>query len=354
MRYTLFTIAILSISLGACKKDPETTEEIISTDLQREILEEFTTNVAIDIYSELATHTEILDENITLLVSETSENNLNVCRQNWKDARLAWERSEAFLFGPVATENIDPRIDTWPVNFQDLEGELASSNAFTAEYIDGLQDALKGFHPIEYLLFGQDGNKTATEFTTRELEYLAALSTNLRELTSQLSLGWTTGASNYSSSFAQAGNGSGVYSTKLSAYEEMVNAMIGICDEVANGKIGEPFLLQDPTLEESPFSANSITDFTNNIKGVGTVYLGKYNSDGFGIEDFVREHNLSLDAQIKQEIAQCEAALNNITLPFGEAITEQPVQVQAAIDAINQLAATLETDLLPLVQLHID
>ncbi|MFM1998706.1 MAG: hypothetical protein RL204_653 [Bacteroidota bacterium] len=354
MRYTILTIVILSAFLSSCKKDPETTEEIISTDLQREILEEFTSNVAVDIYTELALHTVTLDENILLLVSETSEINLNNCRQNWKDARLAWERSEAFLFGPVATENIDPRIDTWPVNFQDLEGELASSNAFTAEYIDGLQDALKGFHPIEYLLFGQDGNKTASEFTTRELEYLAALSTNLRELTSQLSLGWTSGDTNYSSSFAQAGNGSGVYSTKLSAYEEMVNAMIGICDEVANGKIGEPFLLQDPTLEESPFSANSITDFTNNIKGVGTVYLGKYNADGLGIEDFVREHNLSLDAQIKQELAQCEAALINITMPFGEAITSQQVQVQAAIDAINQLASTLETDLLPLVQLHID
>jgi predicted lipoprotein len=354
MRLHILTIAFIISIFSSCKKEPETTEEIISTDLHREILEEFTTNVAVDIYTELAAHAENLDNTIALLVNETSDAHLTTCQQNWKDARLAWERSEAFLFGPVATENIDPRIDTWPVNFQDLEGELASSNAFTTEYINGLQDALKGFHPIEYLLFGQDGNKTAADFTARELEYLAALSANLKLLTSQLSLGWTTGDSNYASSFAQAGNGSSVYTTKLSAYEEMVNAMIGICDEVANGKIGEPFFLQDPTLEESPFSSNSITDFTNNIKGVGSVYLGKYNADGYGIEDFVREHNLSLDAQIKQELAQCEAALNNITMPFGEAITSQQVQVQAAIDAINQLAATLENDLLPLVQLHID
>ncbi len=41
-------------------------------------------------------------------------------------------------------------------------------------------------------------------------------------------------------------------------------------------------------------------------------------------------------------------------MPFGQAIIDQPVQVQQAIDAINALAATLNDELLPLVQTHVD
>jgi predicted lipoprotein len=350
---TLYLLAVAMI-FAACKKDPETTETPVVEDLTRTVLSSFSSNVAQDVYTDLYTQTNNLYTNVLLLSTETTDANLLACKQSWKDARLAWERSEAFLFGPVATENIDPRIDTWPVNFQDLEGQLASSNTFTQSYIDGLQDALKGFHPIEYLLFGQNGNKTAAEMTARETEYLLGLTENLKTLISQLDAGWNSGTSNYSTEFSSAGNGSAVYGTKLSAYEELVNGMIGICDEVANGKIAEPFLLQDASLEESPFAFNSITDFTNNIRGVESVYLGKYTNDGAGLEDLVREHNLSLDAAIKNDLANAIAALNNITVPFGQAITEQPVQVQAAIDAINHLAETLETELLPLVQLHID
>jgi uncharacterized iron-regulated protein len=116
----------------------------------------------------------------------------------------------------------------------------------------------------------------------------------------------------------------------------------------------EPFQAQDPSLEESPFAKSSIADFTNNIRGIENVYLGRYgNSDGIGLEDFVRQNNLQLDGQIKQQIAAAIAALNAITVPFGEAITAQPVQVQQAMDAINTLAATLNDGLLPLVQQHV-
>ena len=109
-------------------------------------------------------------------------------------------------------------------------------------------------------------------------------------------------------------------------------------------------VLQDPSLEESPYSSNSIIDFTNNIRGVEAIYLGNYNNNGLGIEDFVTQYNLSLDIKIKNDLALSIAALNNITLPFGQAILDQPQQVQTAIDAIMGLKATLESDLIPFIQ----
>jgi putative iron-regulated protein len=354
-KHLLLLITGFVILISSCKKDPETTETptIIAEDLGKKILEDFSEVVAAPIYDDMSAHTELLLNHVLELQANPDENKLTTCKQDWRNARSSWEKSEAFLFGPVSTENIDPRIDTWPVNFQDLEGELSSSNVFTHNYIDGLQDALKGFHPIEYLLFGQQGNKTHAEFTTREFEYLVALCENLKELTGSLSTSWDASTNgNYASILASAGAGSSVYDNKLSAYEEMINAMAGICSEVAEGKMNEPFVLQDPTLEESPFAFNSITDFTNNIRGVENVYLAKFNQDGSGLEDLVRQHNLSLDSKIKSKIQQAIAALQNITVPFGQAITEQPVQVQNAIDAIESLEETLSGELMNFILVY--
>jgi predicted lipoprotein len=325
----------------------------IDEQLNSQILAEFSGNVAQSAYDDLAGNTSALYTHVLAFASSTSETNLLACRNAWYSSRNSWEQTEAWLFGPVSTENIDPRIDTWPVNFNDLEAQLATSNEFTESYINNLEDALKGFHPIEYLLFGEDGEKAASDFTERELDYLKGLALNLNALTTELADGWDdSDNSSYYHEFSNAGNSSTVYESQLAAFEEMVNAMSGICDEVANGKISEPFLAADPTLEESPFSGNSITDFTNNIKGVQNVYLGKYTSDGKGLEDLVRKHNLQLDGQLKEKIASAISALGNVTDPFGEAITSQPIQVQNAIDAINSLKDGLEEELLPFIQQH--
>lgn len=353
-KHSLLITALLTVT--ACKKEsarPGTTTTGGFT--TSSVLSAFAGNVAQKNYADLAQRGAVLRDMIIAFGVSGSDVDLALCKQQWRDTRQSWERSEALLFGPVATDNIDPRIDTWPVDLTDLEAQLASGNTFAPEYITSLEDALKGFHPIEYLLFGASGDKTAGQFTPREVEYITALATDLAALTASLSESWdpsTTG--NYSHAFTSAGDGSAEYPTERSAYEELVNAMAGICDEVANGKMGEVLLAQDPLLEESPFAKNSITDFTDNIRGVENVYLGKYLIDGTGLEDFTREHDLQLDNKIKQRIAAAIAALGTITVPFGQAISQQPVQVQHAIDAINALAGTLDDELLPLVQLHVD
>ena len=83
--------------------------------------------------------------------------------------------------------------------------------------------------------------------------------------------------------------------------------------------------------------------------GIRQHYLRYGSTDGVGLEDLVRQYNLQLDGQIKLQITAAIDALNAITVPFGEAITTQQVQVQQAMDAINVLAGTLNDQLLPLV-----
>ncbi|HEU4719593.1 MAG TPA: imelysin family protein [Bacteroidia bacterium] len=346
----LFCTTVIFLS---CRKHHDDDPQPATSTLTADVLSDLSDHVIGATYNDLEAQASVLYQDVLTLQAATNETNLSACRQSWRECRSAWEQSEGFLFGPVESQNIDPRIDTWPVNFNDLDSVLSSSAVFTSGYIDSLDDALKGFHPVEYLLFGVNGNKAATDFTPRQLDLLTALTENLRSLTASIAAQWNAANPNgYRSQFVSAGSGSTVYTTQRSAFEEMVNAMSGICDEVANEKIDGPYVAQDPSLEESPFAFNSTTDFTNNIKSVRNIYLGSYTSDGKGIEDLVRQYDLSLDGSIKQKINAALAALGTVTVPFGQAIAQQPVQLQNSMSAISDLQQTIDNQLMPFIQAH--
>lgn len=341
---TLLLLAAAAFS--SCQKDDDKTTDV--TALKKDILVNVSTNVITASYTDMNNKATALANAVTALESTTNDANLSAARQAWKDMRVVWEQTEAWLYGPVSSEDIDPRIDTWPVDFNALDAQLAGSAQFTAAYIDALPEDLKGFHPIEYLLWGKDGSKTAAAFTAREKSYLQALTDNLVALSKQVDDAWKTG---YSTTFATAGqSGNSTYTSLQSAYLEMVAGMADICEEVANGKMKDPFDAQDPNQEESPFAKNSITDFTNNIQGILKMYQGDYNQSGVGLEDLVRNYNLSLDSDLKAAHAAAIAALNAITVPFGQAITSQQSQVQTAMAKINALHVVLQNQLQPFVQ----
>jgi predicted lipoprotein len=347
-------LGMLFLFLNGCKKDDENAIIDDSFSSRQEILREVGVNVIAATYEDMSKESASLAELVNIFSTSVTDENLTNCRNKWKDVRNAWEQTEGFLFGPVATNNIDPRIDSWPINHQDLESILATNIELNQQYVNGLQESLKGFHPLEYLLFGNNGTKQAADFTPRELLFINALSQNLQELCENIANEWNTAQNNsYYFTLINAGAGSNIYISQKAAFLEIANALVGICDEVANGKINEPFTLANPALEESPYSSNSVTDFKNNIKGVQNVYIGKYKNDGKGIEDFVRKYNLSLDGKLKLEINEALLALDAINVPFGEAIFSQATQVEQTIVKINALKSTIEEELIPLIQLHI-
>ncbi len=346
-----------SIFLFACNKndDGATETSLTNKELQTLILRDFSLVTAYPVYADMEAKMNAFHSACLQFESTQSQADLDAAKNAWKEVRGVWEKSEAFLFGPVSTENIDPGTDTWPVDFNSLDSLLLTSNAFTTSYIQTLGDELKGYHPAEYLLWGGSGNKINTQFTPREMEFLTALATDLKQKANQLRISWDPAhANNYGLEIIQAGNSTGLYTSQQAAFEEIVNAMIGICDEVANGKIYEPFSANDPSLEESPFSDNSITDFTNNIRGVQLVYSGFYLQNGYGIEDFIRKNNLSLHNKIVNDLNNAINSFNGITVPFGEAISTQPAQVQQVMYQINVLKTTLEDELLPFIQVTVE
>lgn len=78
----------------------------------------------------------------------------------WLTAREPWEKSEAFLFGPVDALGLDPNMDSWPLDQDGIVQILNSGNYDELNWTDGdTEDAIeaaqsvRGYHTLEYLLF---------------------------------------------------------------------------------------------------------------------------------------------------------------------------------------------------------
>ena len=312
-------------------------------------LSDFANKVVLATYTDLDNKAGELLTAVKALEGDATQANLKQAQAAWKAARKPWEQSEAFLFGPVDTQGLDPALDSWPVNKVDLDAVLASEQVLTSASIDALEDTLKGFHTIEYLLFRDGDQRIAAEITPRELEYLTATTENLNAKTGQLRNAWEASGENYASEVANAGTSSTIYKSQKDAMQEMVNGMIVIADEVANGKISDPFNERDTTLVESQFSFNSITDFQDNIRGIQNVYVGKFTADGLGLNEFVNSKDADLDTRFQTEVQTAIDTIGAIPDPFRDSITAQRSAVQAAIDAVGTVQQILENDILRLV-----
>ena len=355
---TLSTLLVLSIclvgcSLTGCGNDDDADDTAsaggASTFDASTTLNDFANTVVLATYTDLDNRAGELLIAVKALEADTTQANLGQAQAAWKATRKPWEQSEAFLFGPVDTQGLDPALDSWPVNRVDLDGVLASEQALTEASIDALEDTLKGFHTIEYLLFRDGDQRKAADITPRELEYLAATTENLKSKTAQLRNAWDASGENYAAEVANAGDSSTIYKSQKDAMQEMVNGMIVIADEVANGKISDPFNERDTTLVESQFSFNSITDFQDNIRGIQNVYAGKFTADGQGLNEFVNSQDAELDARFQTEVQTAIDTIGAIPDPFRDSITAQRAAVQAAIDAVSTVQGTLENDILKLV-----
>lgn len=337
-----------------------------------EMITNLTDNVIVAGYADLAQKGDALLLATQSLINSTSQADLIAAQAAWKAARQPWEQGESHIFGPVDSLSIDPHLDSWPLNTIDLQTQLNSAAGFDAETIKGWNDDVQGFHTMEYLLFGDgvnDNTKDIDELTTREREYLVALAEVFRDYAEQLDDAWQishnpqdTNALPYGTLLKQPGTTTNtIYSSQLAVIEELINGMIGIVDEVGNGKIADPFgdsiTTADTSKVESQYSWNSLTDFTDNIIGVRNVYQGEYtgSADKQGLIDFVAAKNLALATRVASEIddsiLKIQAIKGSKNQPFRQAILDADgrARVQVAVDALSKLQTSLESDVLPLL-----
>ncbi len=273
------------------------------------VLETVVDNVIVPTYTKLADDTEDLEKTLKgLTVSTITQAQINKACEDFKSARENWERSEAFLGGAAADFDIDPTIDSWPLNRSLLLDYF--HNGMNDEMLDDA--TILGFHALEFILFrnGQPrkvaelkANDTYTGFSDitgeQELAYAQTICTLLKERTFQLQVAWegeldasrtavvkaagleytTEKGLSFGENMKLAGLSSkSTFASLTDAISQLLaddeGSCFGICNEVGTAKIANPFANSDIAYVESPYSYNSITDFRDNIRSIRNIWLG--------------------------------------------------------------------------------
>ena len=301
---------------------------------------------------------------------------------SWRLMRKHWEQSEAFLFGPAAAHTIDPHIDSWPLDFNAMNALLHDSVQMAAIEEEGgayvgekLGYALKGFHACEYLLFEsiiKDGRAVGTgkphaaNLTHAEAVYLLGIVEDLTQQAILLEYCWAGEVSDakmkileegevdtfedkYGWQMINAGKPGSTYLTYQEVAEEIVAGCADIAGEVADLKMGNPYISSTPEERdyiESPYSCTSTIDFADNIRSIQHSYCGAQAGD-YSVSNYVYSQDAALDAKVRKAIEDAIKAIEAIE-DFENTAKGNP-QVKEAIDRVSELEEMLSEEVLALL-----
>ena len=264
-----------------------------------------------------------------------TQNDIDAACEAFKAARKDWEQSESFLYGAASDNEIDPHIDSWPLDHDQLTRALNNADVIAgingenpAKYVydnNGNFDSVLGFHGLEFVLFRNGKNRTVAAFnaeketeagltsvsTVNEAAFAAAVAGDLRNMTYLLEYGWL-GASIPAAHKTQLLNAMWVvngtryqglspknipyrdylrFATTERGYfpswhETLNNIFIGgcsgICEEGASQKLGQAYRTATGTATaddaanyiESPYSKRSFQDYQDNIYSIKNSLYG--------------------------------------------------------------------------------
>lgn len=134
----------------------------------QKIVENYVDAVVLPTYAQLQSRANALADAVKTLSSARTDAAFEKACEAWLSAREPWERSEAFLFGPVDALGLDPNMDSWPLDQDAIVNHLKSGSFADLEWSEGDDDDageaaqnIRGFHTLEFLLF-KDGKPRKT------------------------------------------------------------------------------------------------------------------------------------------------------------------------------------------------
>lgn len=353
MKHTLAT-TVAFCSLAATQSFGATNEDVVKN----------YADIAHAVYADSLATAGKLQETVDALIAAPSEETLEAAKQAWIDARAPYQQSEAFRFGNAIVDDWEGKVNAWPldeglIDYVDANyGGPTDENAFAALNVianptfsvaglevdatvitpeliadtlneaDGIEtNVARGYHAIEFLLWGQDLNGTdhgagARPFTDyaqgedctggncdRRAAYLTSATELLVADLEYIVEQWSeTGEAR-----------AAVTNDPAAGIVAMLTGMGSLSyGEQAGERMRLGLMLNDPEEEHDCFSDNTHNSHYYDGLGIQNVYLGSYlASDGTltsgpSLADLVAAKDADLDAEMRGKLTATMAALGQI------------------------------------------
>lgn len=347
---------VLSLAVGCNKSDnDDDTAAVTYTEADNAIMKNWVDNVVLATYKVLDAKALALKTALEKLRDTPSQANFDAARDAWVAVRIPWEQSEGFISGPVDDLGLDPAIDTWPFVSTDIAATLAKVAANETVDIATLEEGQKGFHAVEYFLYGVDNTMTFANSKPVEQKYMVMLADNIHKNTGLILDSWNV-SFDEGPGFRERFLNSGVkspapHASTSAAIDHIVERMHFIVSEVGDTKIAAPHNKEEDGFIESEYSDRSIKDFQDNIRSVQHVYRGSIDGEAVeaSISTRVKTRDASLDADVEDLFEASIAAIGAIPGPFRISATDPAAtdKVDAAIEKLSELFDILQNKVAP-------
>ena len=307
---------------------------------------------------------QALQEAVDALIAEPSEETLTAAREAWLASRNPYQQTEVYRFGNAIVDEWEGKVNAWPldeglIDYVDdsyggatdeneyaalniianpsvtLAGQAVDASEITPTLIadtlneaDGIEtNVARGYHAIEFLLWGQDlngtepgaGERPYTDYVSgeectggncdRRADYLKAATDLLVSDLEEMVAAW--------------GEGGEARETVMEDENAGIVAMLTGMGSLSYGEqAGERMrlglMLNDPEEEHDCFSDNTHNSHYYDGKGIQNVYLGSYTRvdgstvEGASLSDLVAETDAALDEEMKTKLDTTMAALGAI------------------------------------------
>ena len=301
---------------------------------QNDVSSAMVDSVVLPSYSRLSNASQNLNQALQNLVNNPTQSTFDKAKISWRSARKTWEVTETWAYGPAETLDFDPNLDDWPVSTNELAATLDSKSNFTAKTLQNLDTTSRGFHGIEYVLFGRNNN-LVEDLSSNELAYLKSAGEDLENNADGLLQAWS-GSEGFGSTVVKA--------DPRSAIADILAGMEGCLAEVADGKLGGAVDTNDSGELESTFSGNTGTDIVFNIKGVKTAW------EKSKLKEYASSKNNELSSTLSNQIDESLKLANKLPAALNDQLTNESTKetvdkLRTVLTSAAETAVSLASEL---------
>lgn len=283
--------------------------------------------------------------------SQTDMANLEALQQAFKNAYIAFQKVSAYDFGPSKNVALRGSLNTFPADVAKIDNAIMSGSW----NLDQLQFAdAKGYPALDLLLFGADNATVLDAFINQpnaasRLAFLDDICAEIYAKTEAVYNGWIPTGGNYLNQFTNAkgtdvGSGTGLMVNALNQHFER---------NLRDGKIGIPAGIRSlgiaiPEKCEAYYGGFSLQLAIENMRAIERMYNGNSleNTVGIGLDNHLVGINaVDLDNRIKAQIEAVIQALQGLSDPLSENITNNQGQVEAAYAELQKLVVLFKVDM---------
>lgn len=244
----------------------------------------------VPLYQELQSRSQQLTQSSQTFCAKPELGNLQALQHAWQETMVAWQRTDALLFGPAIAEQRDFHINFMPPKKLIIQSLLKSEIPISSAAIGQAGVGAQGLSTLEYLLFTaaesddnalplSDARQILAGFIgvqgKRRCEYLQASSQLLQQYVQQVIDPWIGDNAVYANALRTAVQGNVEFANSQQALDTIVGKLFQSSEKVSRIRLAKPLNATGtdvkPYLLEGWRSGASLVMLRANIEGIQTL-----------------------------------------------------------------------------------